>query len=117
MKPAGENGSLTIPAPLLAELQAAAEEEHRPAGDVLRDILEHGLEQRRWRVHADKERQRAGELCLPEDDQPMTDAHRQTIREKIAEGVQSLRKGKAVDGEAFMARLDAELAEPERQSR
>ena len=31
------------------------------------------------------------------------------VRKKIAEGLQSLRQGKAVDGEAVFARIDAEL--------
>ena len=38
-------------------------------------------------------------------------------RRKIADGVASLRAGKGVDGEAFMAALDAELAEQERHGR
>jgi predicted transcriptional regulator len=47
----------------------------------------------------------------------MTDAYRQTIREKIAAGVQSLRDGRVVDGPSVMARIDAEMAERERQGR
>jgi antitoxin ParD1/3/4 len=45
----------------------------------------------------------------------MTDAYRDVLREKIAEGVRSLRHGQVTDGEAFMARIDTELAELERQ--
>lgn len=37
------------------------------------------------------------------------------MRSQIAAGVASLRAGKGVDGEAFMASLDAELAEQERR--
>jgi antitoxin ParD1/3/4 len=35
------------------------------------------------------------------------------IREKIAAGVASLRAGKGVDGEAFLAAMDAGLEQPE----
>lgn len=35
------------------------------------------------------------------------------IREKIAVGMASLRAGDGVDGDAFLAAMDAELAEPE----
>jgi antitoxin ParD1/3/4 len=45
------------------------------------------------------------------------DAYHDEMRAKIAAGVASLRAGKGVDGEAFMAALDAELAEQERQGR
>jgi hypothetical protein len=37
------------------------------------------------------------------------------LREKIAQGVRSLREGRVIDGPAFMARMDTELAELERQ--
>jgi hypothetical protein len=45
------------------------------------------------------------------------DSDHQTIRVKIAQGVQSLGEGRCTDGETFMARMDAELAELERQRR
>ena len=45
------------------------------------------------------------------------DAYRDEMRQKIAAGVASLRAGKGVDGDAFMAALDADLAEQERQGR
>jgi hypothetical protein len=108
--------TLAVPPDLLAEIQAEADKEHRSAGDVLRDLVERGLGERRWKAHAEAERQRARELGLPDaDDQPMTDEYRQVIREKIAQGMRSLREGRVTDGEAFMARMDAELAELERQ--
>ncbi len=87
--------------------------EHRPVDDVLRDVIEHGLNQR-WQAHAERERQRARDLGLPEDDSPLTAEYRQVIREKIAQGVRSLREGRVVDGPTFMAQLDADLAERER---
>jgi antitoxin ParD1/3/4 len=45
------------------------------------------------------------------------DAYHDEMRREIAAGVASLRAGKGVDGEAFMAALDADLAERERQER
>ena len=45
------------------------------------------------------------------------DAHRDEMRRKIAAGVASLRADRGVDGDAFMAALDADLAEQERQGR
>jgi hypothetical protein len=63
---------------------------------VLRDLVEHGL----------------GEPRLP-----LTAEYRQDLRDKIAQGLQSLREGKGTGGEAFVAHMDAELAELERQGR
>ena len=119
MKSAGDNAQLAIPPALLAQIRAAAEEEHRPAVDLLRDLIEHGLEERRWHAQAAKELQRARELGLPDaaEELPLTDEYRQTVREKIAQGARSLREGRVADGEAFMAQMDAELAELERQGR
>ena len=45
------------------------------------------------------------------------EAFADATRQKIAAGVASLHAGKGVDGEAFMAALDADLAEQERQGR
>jgi uncharacterized protein YicC (UPF0701 family) len=117
MEPVPLSDSLAIPPDLLAEIEAEAEAEHRPAGEVLRDVIERGLSEQRWQAHAEREDQRARELGIldDEDAQPMTDAYRETIREKIAQGVRSLREGRVTDGAAFMARMDAELAELERQ--
>ncbi|KYO50349.1 type II toxin-antitoxin system ParD family antitoxin (plasmid) [Tistrella mobilis] len=52
---------------------------------------------------------------LIHQDQIRTMAERDAVREKIAAGMASLRAGEGVDGEAFLARLDAELAEMGRQ--
>jgi len=94
---------LTIPPALAAEIKAAAESEHRPAADVVREALENYLENRRWQQHAEQELSRARELGLPDDDVPLTSEYRQTIREKITQGLQSLREGKVIDGEAFFS--------------
>jgi antitoxin ParD1/3/4 len=37
------------------------------------------------------------------------------VREKIAQGMRSLREGKGTDGDAFFAQMEAELAALERQ--
>jgi hypothetical protein len=102
--------SLAIPPGLLAEIQAEAERDHRPAGDVLREVIERGLGALRWAAHSEAETWRARELGIPEadDDQPMTDAYREAIREKIAQGLASARQGKLVDGPAIFARIRAE---------
>src|SRR5690242_21463528 len=88
---------LTIPPTLIAEIRAVAEEEHRPAEEVLRDVLEQGLRERRWRFHADSERTRALELGSTEDDSRPSHAYNERVREKIAEGVRSLREGKGTE--------------------
>jgi hypothetical protein len=106
---------LALPPALLAEVEAAADEEHRPVSDVLRDLVEYGLGERRWKAHAEKERRRCLAAGLPDDALLLTDGYRQILREKIAEGVRSLRDGNLVDGESFMAEMDAELATLERQ--
>ncbi len=117
METAPSSGSLAIPPDLLAKIEAAAEDEHRPTGDVLRDVIERGLSEQRWQAHAEQEDQRVRELGILDDegDQPMTDEYRQTIRDKIAQGARSLREGRVADGAAFMARMDVELAELERE--
>ena len=120
MKSDDSPDGLAIPPALLAEIQAAAEQEHRPVAAVLRDVVAQGLAERReWQAHAEKERQRSSELGIhnPADDEPMADEYRQDIREKIAQGLKSLREGRFTDGETFMAKMDAELAELERQGR
>jgi hypothetical protein len=119
MKTSGGSTSLVLPPALLAEVQAVADAEHRPAAELLRDLVERGLSERRWKVHAEKERQHAIDLGIhdPADDEPMTDAYRQTIRGKIAQGLTSLREGNGTDGEVFFGEMYAELDELERQGR
>jgi len=67
MKPRS-NSRVSLPSSLVAELQAAAREEHRSATEVVRDALEGYLEARRWRLNADNDLARARELGLPDDD-------------------------------------------------
>jgi len=107
-------GDLAIPPGLLSQIQAVAAAEHRAVGDVLRDVIEHGLEER-WQAHANRERQRAHDLGSPDDDTPLTPEYRDLIRREIAQGVRSLQEGRVVDGPSFMARMDQDLAEGEPQ--
>jgi hypothetical protein len=48
MKASVDNLPLVLPPALAAEVEAAAAEEHRPVLDVLQDVIERGLEERRW---------------------------------------------------------------------
>ena len=76
-----------VPPGLLAEIEAAAAEEHRPPRELVGEALERYLSERRW---------------FRKDD----------LHAKIADGLESLRQGKGLDGEAVMAELLAELDEP-----
>lgn len=82
---------------------------------MVQEALKVYLEGRRWRLQCEQELARARELCLPDDDVPLIGEYRQLLREKIAQGAKSLREGRVTDGEAFMAKMDSELAELERQ--
>jgi hypothetical protein len=115
MDPVGDDVSVALPHALLAELQAEAEREHRPAADLVRDIVETALRKRRWRADAEREHRRGQELGLPDEDLSPTGAYRQTIRDKVAQGARSLREGRVVDGDAFMAAMDAGLQTIEQQ--
>jgi hypothetical protein len=115
MKFTASDNSVVLPEALWAEVEAAAVDERRPVNDVVRDLIEQGLNERRWKLHAAQEQRRARAMDLPEDDAPLTDDYRRIISAKIARGVQSLRDGKGTDGESFMAAMEAELAELERQ--
>lgn len=114
MQPGSDSNPPSLPPALLAELEAVAYEEGRRVADVLRELVEQGLGERRWRAHLERERRRARELGVP-DAEAQGDGSRQALRQKIADGVRSLREGKGCDGEGFMAQMDAELADEERQ--
>lgn len=70
MKPRTDSNTIAIPPALLAEIQAAANEEKRPAEEVLREALERYLENRRWQQLVAYGRERARELGLAEEDVP-----------------------------------------------
>ena len=73
-----------IPPGLLAEIEAAAAEEHRAPRELVGEALERYLSERRW---------------LRKDE----------VHAKIAQGLESLRQGKGLDGETVMTELLAEL--------
>jgi hypothetical protein len=73
-----------IPPGLLAEIEAAAAEEHRAARELVGEAVERYLSQRRW-------------------------FRRNEVHAKIVQGLESLRQGKGLDGESVMAELIAEL--------
>ena len=73
-----------LPPVLRTELQKAAAEEKRPAGELVQDAVQQFLAERRW-------------------------FRRDAAHDKIARGLESLRQGKGLDGEAVMAELLAEL--------
>ena len=70
MKTRSDADTLIVPPALVKEVQAAAEEEHRQADEVLREAVERYLRERRWqKIFAYSER-RARELGLSEEDIP-----------------------------------------------
>jgi hypothetical protein len=77
-----------IPPGLLVEIEAAAAEERRPVRELVGEAVERYLSERRWF--------RRGE-----------------VHAKIAQGLESLRQGKGLDGESVMAELIAELDGPD----
>jgi antitoxin ParD1/3/4 len=80
----GTPSDTLVPPDLLDEIQAAAAEEHRDPSDLVGEAIKRYLSERRW---------------LRKDD----------VHAKIAQGLESLREGKGLDGEAVMAELIAEL--------
>jgi len=82
MKP-GSTSELTVPPALAAEIQTAAEEQHRPVLDVLRDAVEHYLEEQRWQRTLAYGAERAKAIGLTEADVPRL----------IAESRQEKRRG------------------------
>jgi antitoxin ParD1/3/4 len=73
-----------IPPDLLPAIQAAAEEERRAPRELVTEAVERYLSERRW-------------------------FRKDEIHAKIAQGLESLRQGKGLDGETVMAELLAEL--------
>jgi len=74
---------LDIPPPLLAQVQAAAEEEHRPAAEVVRDAVEHYLRNRRWQKLFAYGEQRARDLGVGEESIPHLIAEYREERSKV----------------------------------
>ncbi len=115
MKSGASDHSFVLPEALSAEVGATAVDERRAVDYVARDLIAHGLNERRWKAQAAREIDRARAVGLPDDDVPLTEEYRGTIRAKISAGMASLRVGQGTDGGSFMAAMDAELAELERQ--
>jgi predicted transcriptional regulator len=76
-----------VPAGLVREIEAAAKEERRTPSELVGEAVERYLAERRF-IRKD-------------------DAHK-----KIAQGLESLRAGQALDGEAVIAELLAEIDLP-----
>jgi hypothetical protein len=72
-----------VPPGLLPEIQAAAEEEHREPGELVRDALERYLREKRWKKLFAYGEQRAKELGLTEADIPRLIAE---VREEKRQG-------------------------------
>ena len=72
---------------LLHAIKTAAEEEQRAPRDLIAEAVERYLSERRW-------------------------FRKDEVHAKIAQGLESLRQGKVLDGEAAMAELLAELDGP-----
>jgi hypothetical protein len=73
-----------LPPGLLPELEAAAKEEHRAPSELVAEAVERYLMERRW-------------------------YRKDEVHAKIAQGLESLRQGNGLDGEAVMVELLAEL--------
>lgn len=77
-----------VPASLIPEIEAAAGEEHRDPRELVAEAISRYLSERR--------------LFRPDE-----------VHRKVAEGLESLRQGRGVDGETAMAELMAELDAPQ----
>jgi metal-responsive CopG/Arc/MetJ family transcriptional regulator len=62
--------SLSVPPDLLADIRTAADEENRPAGDVLRDAVKRYVRESRWQRTLAKGQARAKALGFTEADVP-----------------------------------------------
>jgi len=69
MKTHSEN-SVSMPPSLLAEVQAAAREEHREADELVRDAVQRYLKDRRWQRLIAYGHEQARKLGLTEQDVP-----------------------------------------------
>jgi Arc/MetJ-type ribon-helix-helix transcriptional regulator len=70
MKTAGDSESVKMPPSLLAEVQAAANEEHRSRDEVVREAIERYLRNRRWQRLLAYGEQQARSLGLTDADVP-----------------------------------------------
>lgn len=70
MKTTGETEAVSIPSSLLAEVQAAANEEHRTREELLLEAVERYLRDRRWQRLLAYGQDRARSLGLSDADVP-----------------------------------------------
>jgi hypothetical protein len=59
-----------LPPGLLAEVESAAQEEQRPPQEMLREVIERGLKERRWERTLAYGQERARATGFSEDDIP-----------------------------------------------
>ncbi len=115
MEPNLRSLAIVLPPALLAEVEEAARQAHLPVAELVRELVEQGLGARQWITHVENERQRARTLGLPEGEAAALGVDAPSAEACIAKGMHSLREGRSTDGDTFMAELDFELAELERQ--
>ena len=70
MKTTGETEAVSMPSSLLAEVQAAANEEHRTREELLLEAVERYLRDRRWQRLLSYGQERARSLGLTDADVP-----------------------------------------------
>ena len=70
MKTGDESQSVKMPSSLLAEIQAAADEEHRTRDELVREAVERYLKERRWQRLLAYGEQQARSLGLTDADVP-----------------------------------------------
>jgi metal-responsive CopG/Arc/MetJ family transcriptional regulator len=70
MKMTGDTESVKMPSSLLAEVQAAANEEHRSRDELVREAIERYLRDRRWQRLLAYGEQQARSLGLTDADVP-----------------------------------------------
>jgi metal-responsive CopG/Arc/MetJ family transcriptional regulator len=61
-------GNISLPEPLLAEIQSAAQAEHRSADEVVADAVRVYLEKQSWVQFVERNERRAREMGITEDD-------------------------------------------------
>ena len=61
-------GNISLPEPLLAELQSAAQAEHRTADEVVADAVRVYLEKQSWAQFVERNERRAKEMGIAEND-------------------------------------------------
>jgi hypothetical protein len=70
MKTATDNSPLAVPPDVVAQVRAMADEDHRPADDVLRDAVKHYVREIRWQRMLAAAQARGKTLGFTEADVP-----------------------------------------------